>query len=289
MGESLMERSLFRASQHSNMQLPSFLRGSTEDHRSFLHMGKEALPTIANSAKISDNAQPILWHTDLHMGNIFVSENDPGIVTGIIDWQNTTISPAFLQVRWPIFLTPPEDYQIGLVMPGLPAGFENMDDEEKEIALYNKAKSTWTKAYEVASFLNNRKAWKAMQVATELKEMFRRCGETWDEGVLPLREILIEIFLNQRDLGFLPGSLPLYFTDEQIAQHKQEFAIYEEWHEMRKFVKEMLDTDEEGWIPPERDLDEMKSRNKMLFEYYVTKAQKSSEEVKVMWPFPLDA
>jgi hypothetical protein len=40
---------------------------------------------------------------------------------------------------------------------------------------------------------------------------------------------------------------------------------------MRKFVKEMLDTDDQGWIPPQRDLDEMKSRNKMLFEYYISK------------------
>jgi hypothetical protein len=57
---------------------------------------------------------------------------------------------------------------------------------------------------------------------------------------------------------------------------------------MRRFIKEMLDTDDEGWIPPERDLDEMKSRNMMLFKYYVTKAQKSPGEVKSMWLFPLD-
>jgi hypothetical protein len=102
-----------------------------------------------------------------------------------------------------------------------------MDDEEKEIALYDKAKATWTKAYEVASFLNNRKAWQAMQVIPELKEIFHRCGETWDEGVLPLREILIEISLNQGDLGLPSGSrLPLYFTDEQIAWHKHQFTIY---------------------------------------------------------------
>jgi phosphotransferase family enzyme len=288
MGESLINRSLFKVSQHSNMQLPSFLYGSIEDHYSLLYMAKEALPTIASSAKLLGKTQPILWHTDLHMGNIFVSENDPGVVTGIIDWQNTPVSPSFLQVRWPVFLTPPEGYQVGHVMPGLPSGFENMDDEEKEAALHDKAKATWTKAYEVASFLNNRKSWQGMQVTPELKEIFRRCGETWDEGVLPLREILIEMFLNQGDLGIPSGSLPLYFTDEQITRQKQESTIYQEWHQMRKFVKEMLDADDEGWIPPGRELDETKSRNKMLFEYYVTKLQKSPDEVKSMWPFPLD-
>jgi hypothetical protein len=47
----------------------------------------------------------------------------------------------------------------------------------------------------------------------------------------------------------------------------------------------MLDTDDGGWCPPERDLDEMKSRIKLLFEYYISK---SPDEVKKMGAFPLD-
>ena len=100
------------------------------------------MPIIADNSKLLDNSQPIMWHTDLHMGNIFVSKDDPEEVTGFIDWQNTSINPFFLQARWPAFLNPPQDYQEGQVMPSLPKGFEQMDDEEKEIALYNKAKAT---------------------------------------------------------------------------------------------------------------------------------------------------
>jgi aminoglycoside phosphotransferase (APT) family kinase protein len=138
MGKSLIQRSLFKTSQHPNRQLPASLYGSTEDHLSLLHLAKEVMPTIANNSKLLENSRPVLWHTDPHMGNIFVSENDPGKVTGFIDWQNTSISPLFLQVRWPTFLSPPDDYEEGLVMPGLPPGFEDMDDEDKEIALYHK-------------------------------------------------------------------------------------------------------------------------------------------------------
>lgn len=270
------------------MQLPSSLYGVTEDHLSLLDLIKKSLPFIVKSNKLSGQAQPILWHTDLQMGNIFVSEDGPAIVTGIIDWQNTVVNPAFLQVRWPVFLTPPEGYQEGQVMPGLPAGFEDMDEEEKQTALYNKAKATWTKAYEVANFLNNRKAWRGMQVSSELKELFRRCGETWNEGLLPLRETFIEIILNQKCLGFPLGDLPLHFNDGDIAKHKQEFALYEEWREVREFAKEMLDTDDEGWIPLERDFEETKSRNKMLYEHYVFESQKNPKEVKEIWPFLLD-
>jgi hypothetical protein len=53
---------------------------------------------------------------------------------------------------------------------------------------------------------------------------------------------------------------------------------------MCKFTKEMLVTDDEGWVY----LDELKSRNKMLFEYYVAKTLKSFDEAKSMWPFAVD-
>lgn len=251
-------------------------------------MAKKVIPAVANNPKLLAQSQPALWHTDLHMGNIFVAEDNPAEVTGFIDWQHTSINPLFLQVRWPVFLTPPEGYQEGQVLPQLPPDYEDMDADDKEIALYNKEKATWSKAYEVASYLNNRTAWRAMQVPSPLKELFRR-GDTWDEGILPLRETLIEVFRSQRDLGFTE-SLSLNFNDEQIATHTKEFQVYEEWHEMRSFVKQVLDTDNEGWIPPERDFTEIQSRNKMLFDYFVSKPglNKTPDEVRGLWPFPFD-
>ncbi|OAG04084.1 uncharacterized protein CC84DRAFT_1063133, partial [Paraphaeosphaeria sporulosa] len=42
-------------------------------------------------------AVPVLFHPDLHKENIIVAEEDPGIITPIIDWQSSSIEPAF----WP--------------------------------------------------------------------------------------------------------------------------------------------------------------------------------------------
>ena len=60
------------------------------------------------------SSQPRLWHTDLHMGNIFVSEQDPSQILSFIDWQLIQIAPTFLQARWPEFVTPPKGYKTGL-------------------------------------------------------------------------------------------------------------------------------------------------------------------------------
>ena len=251
MGNSLIDQSLSNFMHHQNSKLPASLNSSSEEHLAILGMAREIMPAVTSNSKLLVQAQPTLWHTDVHMGNIFVAEHDPAKVTGFIDWQHCSIGPLFLQARWPVFLRPPPDYQEGQVMPQLPAGFEDMDDEEKAIALYNKAKATWSKAYEVATFstfLNNRKTWRAMQVPLPLNIIFRRCEETWDEGIFPLREVLIQLFLSQTELGFGDGSLSLHFTDKEMAQHAREFETYEEWHEMRKFVNGMLDTYDDGWI-----------------------------------------
>jgi hypothetical protein len=207
-------------------------------------MAKEIMSAVANNPKLLSHSQPTLWYADLHMGNIFVAEDDPAKVTGFIDWQHTSINPLFLQVRWPVFLTPPEDYQEGQVLPQLPLDYEDMNVEDKELALYNKERATWAKAYEVATFLNDRKAWRAMQVPLLLKELFRH-SETWDEGILPLRETLIELFRNQRDMGF-EVDLSLNFSGEQIAAHRKQFQAYQEWHEIRSFAKKTLGTDDDG-------------------------------------------
>ncbi|CAG8900242.1 unnamed protein product [Penicillium egyptiacum] len=286
LGESLINRSILESQHHLNPKLPASLNGPLEEHLITLGMAKEIMPAVANNPKLLAQSQPKLWHADLHMGNIFVAEDDPAKVTGFIDWQHTSISPLFLHVRWPVFLSPPEDYPEGHVMPQLPPDYEDMDAEDKEIAQYNKEKATWAKAYEVATFLNDRKAWRAMQVPLPLKELFLRCGDTWDEGILPLRETLIGLFRSQRDLGF-EADLSLHFNDEQIGAHEKEFQAYEEWHEIRTLVKKILDTDNDGWIAPESDFIEMKSRHKVLFDYYVSQPDinKTQDEVRNLWPF----
>ncbi|KAF7595470.1 hypothetical protein BBP40_005806 [Aspergillus hancockii] len=131
-------------------------------------------------------------------------------------------------------------------MPQLPLNFDETDHDENELALYNKAQSTWTKAYEVETFLNNRTRWNVMQIPFALQGIFRRCGETGNEGVGPLQKTLIEIFRRQDGLGVVAGGLPPSFTDAEVRQHSKEFDTYREWYEMRQLVNEMLETDDDG-------------------------------------------
>ncbi len=51
-----------------------------------------------------------LCHADLHKRNIFVSDEDPSVITGIIDWQSSSIEPAFEYADYvPDFAAPMND------------------------------------------------------------------------------------------------------------------------------------------------------------------------------------
>jgi aminoglycoside/choline kinase family phosphotransferase len=50
---------------------------------------------MSEEPRIRNAATPTLLHPDLHKRNIFVSDDDPAVITGIIDWQSSSIEPAF--------------------------------------------------------------------------------------------------------------------------------------------------------------------------------------------------
>jgi hypothetical protein len=70
--------------------------GPLTGHAVLLRTCFEILDILSDMPTIRDAARPILFHPDLHTRNIFVDETDFTKVTGIIDWQSATVSPAFV-------------------------------------------------------------------------------------------------------------------------------------------------------------------------------------------------
>ena len=286
-GVGLARRSIARTRLAAPGNTISLLHGTAQDHLSTLNTTMKLLPDLTRYAPLLDRSRPTLWHTDLHMGNIFVSQEDYTQIVGLIDWQSTSISPLFLQARWPVFLNPPEGYCEGSEIPKLPAGFEDLDSDEKQMALFQKDHATCAKAYEVATALNNRDAYSARWELNEpLREIFNRVGDTWDDGIIPLRSCLIQIFEDWEEMGFL-GPCPIHFKPAEIASHEQLFLEYTRWNEIQDFAKKYLDTDADGWVPPGADWANKRSMNKMLLDLMIERleGQKTEDEVRQMWPF----
>lgn len=61
--------------------------GSYKEQIAVLRMTKDVISRLEEINFVNKASEPVLWHTDLHMGNIFVAEDDPAVIVSLIDWQ----------------------------------------------------------------------------------------------------------------------------------------------------------------------------------------------------------
>ncbi|EXJ59001.1 hypothetical protein A1O7_06432 [Cladophialophora yegresii CBS 114405] len=286
-GIVLAKRGIYCISQDGKGVHTGSHRGTPAEHIFLLETTIKVMEVLGTHSDLLRHSKPTLCHTDLHMGNIFVSEDDPSQTSAVVDWQFTQIGPMFLQARWPVFLTPPKDYQVGIVKPRLPDDYEDLDEEGKQEADHRFEQATTAKAYELRCFLDNKDAYDAMHLPRVYRELFMRYGNTWEEGPAPLRACLLAIS-NAWDELDLPSECPYTWQAADIQKHEQQFEEYQEWRRARDFAEEYLGTDADGWIPPEIDFNKKQEQNKALFALYAEQmaGQMSQEEISMIWPFP---
>ncbi|RAH65762.1 uncharacterized protein BO66DRAFT_414864 [Aspergillus aculeatinus CBS 121060] len=289
LGKSIAKREISRITHRQSTPGLPFHQGSIQEQTQLLKSAVSVFQRIDSHPSIGQSAQPTLWHTDLHMGNIFVAPDESSRIVSLIDFQSLAIHPRFLQARWPVFLKPPTNYPKGLVKPTLPDGFTSLDEESQAAALQEFSQAKLAKAYEVAKFLDDRVAHDAMVnvVPRVFRELFVRCGEVSEVGTVPLRECLIEISRNWSALDFT-SECPYSFSDEEISRHERQFAEYQAWNDVQQLAMECLDTDAEGWIAPQLDIAEKRRQNRELLAMWIERAaeERTSDEARALWPFP---
>ena len=69
--------------------------GSVAAYTRLLDAGGGVIQKLAKDPRIRGAATATLCHADLHKRNIFVSDEDPSVITSPIDWQSSSIEPAF--------------------------------------------------------------------------------------------------------------------------------------------------------------------------------------------------
>jgi Ser/Thr protein kinase RdoA (MazF antagonist) len=70
-------------------------QGTPDEHMRLLKISKEVLRELSKCAMIHSVSEPTLLHTDVNKRNVYVSEDDLTNMTAFIDWQSTSIEPAF--------------------------------------------------------------------------------------------------------------------------------------------------------------------------------------------------
>lgn len=251
-------------------------------------MAKEVMSKLDTVELIQRVSRPVLWHTDLHMGNIYSKPEDPSKICSIIDWQSNVVSPLYLQARFPEFLSVDDDYVLGLTEePKLPQDYQNMDTDEKKLAELKFEDTKMSKFYELSTANQHLRAHHAFLMPQFTRELFIRCGEVCEEGAIPLRACLIEFADAWSAMGFT-GECPFSFSEEDIRKHEQQFQDYRDFHRIQEIARKLLSTDSEGWISPQLDFTERQRMNKELLQEIMRRSNeynKTKEEIQNIWPF----
>ena len=211
--------------------LPRY-HGSVSTHLRLLEFGRAVIHSMSKDHRIKDVAAPTLFHPDLHKRNIFVSDDDPTIITSIIDWQSASIEPAF----WYADEVP--DFAIALPHPSL----ENQLEPNSEQC---------AKAFEICTQFHLPKLASSRAMDEALLRPFRYCYRTWKDGAVAFRHELDKTSERWQELG-LVGPCPYPApTPEEMAVHQKEYKYFEAAHDLRNHLTGLLNTASNGWVPPE--------------------------------------
>lgn len=137
------------------------------------------------------------------MYTIFVSDDDPSIITGIIDWQSSSIEPAF----WYADEVP---------------DFANRSPSSESSAQRVHDSEICSITYEACAQSVAPKLALSRSMDESMFRPFRYCYRTWKDGAVASRQELIETSKDWRKLGFddsCPFVLP---TSGEMALRQKE-------------------------------------------------------------------
>ena len=225
--------------------------GSVATHTRLLSFGREVIHKLSEDPRIRETAAPTLNHADLHKRNIFVLDDDPTIITDFIDWQSSSIEPAFEYAdETPDFAAPSPNSSLEKDQP---------TDVGAEIC---------RRAFDACLHGLVLRLSAARALDENLLRPFRYCHRTWRDGAVAFRQELIEISSHWKELG-LPDSCPYPLpTSDDLAVAQREFEDFVKARQLKQRLVSLLNTTSDGWVPTQ-SWETTKSAHKEVFDELV--------------------
>ncbi|KAF9887728.1 hypothetical protein FE257_009681 [Aspergillus nanangensis] len=230
----LIDTGLARIPQDTTGELA--YRGSRQDHRRLLEGVKQILQRLVEDKRIEQAATPALLHPDFHARNIYLSEKDPTIVTGLIDWQTASLEPAFIYANeTPDFVNLPARLRRHLKL---------------NLTRYSKERDAGLGSYETYHSCMSLvpKLSSSRMLYPILFHLFRSATRTWTEGAALVRRDVWELSVRWEELK-LPGSCPYSFTEQEIEQQAQNDQDFRTVRDLTTRLERNLRTNTAGWVP----------------------------------------
>ena len=252
---------------------------SIATHVLLLKFGRAVIQKLSEDPRLRDSAAPTLHHADLHKRNIFVADEDPTIITGFIDWQPSSIEPAFEYAGViPDFAAPKPQ----------PSSEDQLADINAELC---------RRAFEACLQALVPRLSAANALDDDLLRPFRYCHRTWRDGAVSFKQELIDISNRWKELG-LPKSCPYPLpTSGDLVVHQKDYEAFTTALGLKQKLIDLLDTPPDGWVPNHL-WEATKAAHREAFETIVQAVENaettddqsmSVEELKKIWPFDIES
>ncbi|RAK97240.1 uncharacterized protein BO80DRAFT_415183 [Aspergillus ibericus CBS 121593] len=256
-------------------------QGSVQEHTRLLKISQKVLQQLIKDKRIQAAATPTLLHPDFHKRNIYVSAKDPTLITGLIDWQSTSIEPAFIYANeTPDFATLPHEPEYDADDPA---------SADKKRAFTDA--SICYQTYDVCMKGLVPKLRPARLLDPTLFRLFHYSHTAWRDSAAAIRQELIEISDRWHELG-LEDSCPFLPTDEERTKHARDYEDFETIQSLKLWLKTSLHTNSDGWVP--NDVwDAARDAHRAVYDEWIQTAREAEsrgEDLTVakadkLWPF----
>ncbi|KAF2278274.1 kinase-like protein [Westerdykella ornata] len=190
--------------------------------------------------------QPVLRHHDLQPNNISISEDFD--ITGIIDWQHSTVLPTFLAAGIPKYFQNYDDEESQIFSPPkYPAGLETMEEDDRAAALEQFRRRHVHFFYLGFTQRMNEPHWRALEQAGELlkRRIFTDAGNPWEGLNTPLQLDILNLVRNLSEIATAntDGTTPTCpVLDEALREVDSTLET----------VRSAIGISSDGWMPNER-------------------------------------
>lgn len=219
-------------------------------HMRLLDMCAQAIPHICVPSEI---LTPTLWHPDISLANLYVSETGLANLTGVIDWQHAIIAPYCMQARYPTMMgyegeriTVPS----GMVAPKLPENFPSLSPMEQEACRVDLKLAFRHKFYESLILQHNPRRLLAniMPFGSSLDMFAWHVLRLWSDGVAPLRNVLIDLQVNWNDVSADGVTCPIEFSEKEIEEHNVEYSRHTKYIQSTDALNKFLECEGDGKV-----------------------------------------
>jgi hypothetical protein len=226
--------------------------------------------------------QPTLRHPDLSPSNIIVSES--GEITGLIDWQHTSILPLYLQAKIPKhFQNWGDEDSENLRRPKLPENFNDLTASEQEAEEEKYRKRQMHYYYVGYTRRDNNPHFLAISKPhlVTASKLFDVAARPWEGDNTSLKAEMIKTAKHWPVMAST-----IQYTREEITQCLAIDQQQQEADAQMHVLRDCFNTNIDGWVSLEL-YDVSKARENDVRKQMVEAAENQDErkEVEENWPF----